>query len=56
MAARTLEVGVGVNGGVTIEGCTAACFNAGYTLAGAEYSVQVRLSPCFPLVIYHTYG
>jgi hypothetical protein len=41
VAARTLMVGIGTVGEVTIESCTAACYNAGYTLAGAEYSTQV---------------
>jgi len=47
VATRTLENGVNVNGGVTIESCTAACLSAGYTLAGAEYSVQVQPFPVF---------
>jgi hypothetical protein len=38
---RTFETGVNVDGNFTIETCTAACFNAGYVLAGAEYSTQV---------------
>jgi hypothetical protein len=36
--ARTLTTGVGVNGDVTIEKCTEACFNAGMRLAGAEFA------------------
>ena len=31
------EVGVSSN---TIESCTSACYNAGYSLAGAEYSAE----------------
>lgn len=37
---RTLGFGVNTDGPNTIESCTEACFNAGYPLAGAEYSVQ----------------
>ncbi|GFZ47912.1 hypothetical protein JCM24511_05659 [Saitozyma sp. JCM 24511] len=37
-AARTLGFPIGTNGQVTIESCTAACQNAGYKYAGAEYS------------------
>ena len=36
---RTLPNQVAVSSN-TIESCTAACFNAGYTLAGAEYSAE----------------
>ncbi|EKM51417.1 uncharacterized protein PHACADRAFT_263528, partial [Phanerochaete carnosa HHB-10118-sp] len=37
---RTLGVGVTTDGPNTIESCTNACFNAGYPLAGAEFSTQ----------------
>lgn len=40
VAARTLPNAVGVAGQVTIESCTAACLNAGFSLAGAEYAGQ----------------
>jgi hypothetical protein len=40
VAARTLPNAVGVTGQVTIESCTAACLNAGFSLAGAEYAGQ----------------
>jgi len=40
VAARTFPNGVGVVGQVTIESCTEACFNAGFSLAGAEYADQ----------------
>jgi hypothetical protein len=43
VGARSLPVGVNTVGEVTIELCTTACYNAGYTLAGAEYSVQVSI-------------
>jgi len=35
---RVLGHGMNVVGQVSIETCTTACFNAGYTLAGAEYA------------------
>jgi hypothetical protein len=37
---RTLPVQVNTAGPNTIESCTDACFNAGYPLAGAEFSTQ----------------
>ena len=37
---RTLGVGINTVGPNTIESCTDACFNAGYPLAGAEFSTQ----------------
>jgi len=40
VVARVLANGVNVVGQVSIETCTAACFNAGYPLAGAEYAGQ----------------
>jgi hypothetical protein len=40
VAARVLANNVNVNGQVSIETCTAACQNAGYSLAGAEYAGQ----------------
>ncbi|TDL23452.1 hypothetical protein BD410DRAFT_838937 [Rickenella mellea] len=39
-AARTLTVGQGVNGQVTVESCTTACANNGYPLAGVEYAAE----------------
>ena len=36
---RTLPIPVGVSSN-TIESCTSACYNAGYSLAGAEYSAE----------------
>ena len=36
---RTLPTGVAVTTN-TIESCTAACYNAGFPIAGAEYSTQ----------------
>lgn len=36
---RTLPIPTGVSTN-TIESCTSACYNAGYTLAGTEYSVE----------------
>lgn len=35
---RTLTTGMGVQGAMTTEKCTAACFNGGFRLAGTEYS------------------
>jgi hypothetical protein len=35
---RTLQYGVGVTGGMTIEKCLAACLAAKYTIAGVEYA------------------
>lgn len=43
MAKRTLRYGQQVPGGsqnMTIEGCTAACKKAGYSIAGTEYSAE----------------
>jgi hypothetical protein len=37
---RTLSYGTGVTGSVSIETCTTACYNAGYPLAGTEYSAE----------------
>jgi len=37
---RTLVVGMGVTGALTVEKCTAACSNAGYPLSGVEYSAE----------------
>jgi hypothetical protein len=37
-AVRTLATGVGVQGSMTIEKCTDACYHAGFPLAGAEYA------------------
>lgn len=37
-AGRTLTVGVAITGGLTMEKCTAACYNAGLPLAGSEYA------------------
>ncbi|RDB22030.1 hypothetical protein Hypma_011026 [Hypsizygus marmoreus] len=40
-AGRTLTVGApGVQGDLTLQKCTTACFNAGYPLAGTEYSAE----------------
>ena len=36
---RTLPIPIGVSTN-TIESCTSACYNAGYTLAGTEYSAE----------------
>ena len=36
---RTLSNQVAISNN-TIEGCTSACFNAGYVFAGAEYSAE----------------
>ncbi|KAF9220620.1 copper radical oxidase-like protein [Gyrodon lividus] len=37
-ASRALAHGTGVTGSVSVETCTTACYNAGYPLAGVEYS------------------
>ena len=37
-AGRSLSTGVAVTGGLTMEKCTAACFAAGFPLAGGEYA------------------
>ncbi|KAH7906672.1 copper radical oxidase-like protein [Hygrophoropsis aurantiaca] len=39
-ATRALAYGTATTGGVTAESCTTACYNAGYPLAGMEYSTQ----------------
>ncbi|KAI9462093.1 copper radical oxidase-like protein [Boletus coccyginus] len=38
IANRALLHGIAVTGSVTVESCTTACQNAGYSLAGAEYA------------------
>ena len=43
VTARTLSVFMPIPGGVTTESCQAACANAGYSLAGTEYTDEVRL-------------
>jgi hypothetical protein len=42
VGSRTLSVGMPVPGGVDGASCQTACYNAGYHLAGTEYSVEVR--------------
>ncbi|KIJ67360.1 copper radical oxidase [Hydnomerulius pinastri MD-312] len=39
-ASRALAHGTGVTGSVSVETCTAACYSAGYPLAGMEYSAE----------------
>ena len=41
---RVLTTGMGVDGQVSTETCTAACFNHGFRLAGTEYSGYVAFS------------
>ncbi|KAF7327563.1 hypothetical protein MKEN_00335300 [Mycena kentingensis (nom. inval.)] len=36
--ARSLPVGMGVSGPMTLEACTSACFDAGYPFAGSEFA------------------
>ncbi|TFK51378.1 copper radical oxidase [Heliocybe sulcata] len=50
IAARTRSIGENVDN-ATVESCTAACYNAGYTLAGLEYSTQ-----CFCDVTIRNFG
>ena len=38
--ARVLSVGVNVPGNFTVEGCTQACFENNYPLAGMEFATQ----------------
>lgn len=38
--ARALAISPAINGTVDVETCTTACYNAGYPLAGMEYSTQ----------------
>ena len=38
--ARVLSVGVNVPGNFTVEGCTEACFNANFPIAGMEFAAQ----------------
>ncbi|TBU26664.1 hypothetical protein BD311DRAFT_666990 [Dichomitus squalens] len=38
--ARVLPTGVNVPGNFTVEGCTEACFNANFPLAGMEFAAQ----------------
>ncbi|OBZ73298.1 putative fungistatic metabolite [Grifola frondosa] len=49
--ARVLAVGVNVLGNFTVEGCTDACFNAGYPLSGMEYATQ-----CFCDTVFENGG
>jgi len=37
---RALPYGTAVTGSVSVETCTTACYNAGYSLAGMEYSAE----------------
>lgn len=37
---RALSYGTAVTGSVSVETCTTACYNAGYPLAGMEYSAE----------------
>ncbi|KAH9946755.1 hypothetical protein B0H21DRAFT_388973 [Amylocystis lapponica] len=45
--ARTLTIGVGTTGDVTVEACTTACYDNGYPLAGVEYSTQCYCGTAF---------
>ncbi|KAI0808290.1 hypothetical protein C8Q74DRAFT_1189458 [Fomes fomentarius] len=38
--ARVLSVGINVPGNFTVEGCTEACFNANFPVAGMEFAAQ----------------
>ncbi|TDL22721.1 WSC-domain-containing protein [Rickenella mellea] len=40
VSARTLTKSISVNGDMTEEACTTACFNAGYQYAGVEFSKE----------------
>ncbi|KAF8129080.1 copper radical oxidase-like protein [Boletus edulis] len=44
-ANRALSYAATVTGSVTVESCTTACYNAGYSLAGVEYSTQCFCGP-----------
>lgn len=57
-AGRSLTTGVGVTGGLTMEKCTAACFAAGFPLAGGEYAgfVSVILSNDIMSIIHSFTG
>lgn len=46
-AGRTLTVGVAITGGLTMEKCTAACYNAGLPLAGSEYAGECYCGSTF---------
>jgi hypothetical protein len=43
VATRTLSNLVPVPGGVTTGGCQTACLNAGFPIAGTEWSQEVRV-------------
>ncbi|KAI0764219.1 hypothetical protein BD413DRAFT_483077 [Trametes elegans] len=45
--ARVLSVGVNVPGPFTVEGCTTACFDANYPLAGMEFADQCYCDTTF---------
>jgi hypothetical protein len=49
VGSRTLSVPMAVPGGVDGESCQTACYNAGYHLAGTEYSVEVCVHLVSPL-------
>jgi len=50
VAARTLGVGMAVNGPLTVELCTQACFDANYSLSGVEYADECCECPKFHMV------
>jgi WSC domain len=44
---RTLGIGIGVSGGMTVEKCVAACAAASYPLAGVEYAQECYCDTAF---------
>lgn len=51
-SARTLAITVGTDGGVDVESCTDACFNAGYPISGLEFADQCCMLHSYWMFLY----